>query len=106
MKTFSTVPEITMAYRLKARQVLRVRSGALPRLAPRPSRRTCLSLLATAVATPAVLAPTAPTAQAADQSRFKPAELTWQEYRNEAFGFRIEMPGRPEVFLDPDPAPF
>ena len=41
-----------------------------------------------------------------DKFIFKPAELTWQEYRRDDFGFRVEMPGKPKVYLDPDPAPF
>ena len=50
------------------------------------------------------LAPAA--AQTADEFVFKPGKLTWQEYRRDDFGFRVEMPGEPKVYLDPDPAPF
>ena len=41
------------------------------------------------------LAPAA--AQTADKFVFKPGELTWQEYRRDDFGFRVEMPGEPNI---------
>ena len=35
---------------------------------------------------------------------FKPAELVWAEYRREDLGFRIEMPGKPQIAVGNDPA--
>ena len=41
---------------------------------------------------------------AAEMSKFKSAEVTWQEYRRDDLGFRIELPGKPEITVEKDPA--
>ena len=56
------------------------------------SRRRLMSVLAAAASTSAVLAATTSTARADD----------WQEYLREDMGFRIEMPGEPEVDVKED----
>jgi len=69
-------------------------------------RPACLSFLVVAAAALAMLASTPATAQSTDSFIFKPAEPTWREYRRDDHGFRVELPGEPKVYSDPDPAPF
>ena len=69
------------------------------------SRRAWLPLLVAAVLTPAilVLTPAPVVAQTKHEYKFNPAKLSWQEYRRDDLGFRIEMPGAPEVMADESP---
>jgi len=59
---------------------------------PTWSRRRLMSVLAAAVSTSAVLVATTSSARADD----------WQEYLRDDLGFRVEMPGEPEVDVKED----
>src|SRR5215470_11205621 len=69
------------------------------------ARRTGAALLVAAAIAPAGVAlATAPAAaQTKHQYEFDPTKLTWQEYRRDDLGFRIEMPGEPKVLDDQKP---
>jgi hypothetical protein len=56
------------------------------------SRRRVMSVLAAAASTSAVLVATTSVARADD----------WQEYKRDDLGFRVEMPGKPEVAMKKD----
>jgi hypothetical protein len=69
------------------------------------SRRAWLSLFACAAIAPAVLAlATVPVAgQTKYEYKFDPAKLTWQEYRRNDFGFRVDLPGEPTIITAEGP---
>src|SRR5262245_22602781 len=48
-----------------------------------------------------VIAPVA--GQTKHEYKFVPAKLSWQEYRREDFGFRVEVPGEPMVMINGGP---
>jgi hypothetical protein len=68
-------------------------------------RNSLVPLLAAAIVGSAILVwGNAPVAgQTRHENKFDPAKLTWQEYRREDFGFRVEVPGEPMVMINRSP---
>jgi hypothetical protein len=62
------------------------------------------ALLAALVATLSVVSAAPTVSQTKEMLKFNAGELVWQEHRNERFGYRIEVPGRPQVLVEDDPA--
>jgi len=66
----------------------------------RQVRQALLALLAVAVVS---VFSAAPIVSQTKMFKFNPAELVWQEHRDERLGYRIEMPGTPQVLVEEHP---
>jgi len=65
---------------------------------PRVVRDTCHCILTIVALGSSLLASTPiSAARTEEEFRFDAARLTWQEYRRDDFGFRIEVPGLPHI---------